>query len=62
MLLSDLNKLKYFSVNSIYVFLALMEQFNPHKCLKIGKQCSYMELTATLIYINIYYIYDDSNS
>ena len=29
-----------------------MEQFNHHKCLKIAKTFSDMELTATLIYIH----------
>ena len=51
MLLMDLNKFKYFSVNFFYVFLALVKQFNQHKCLKIAKEISYMELTATLMYM-----------
>ena len=37
MLLRDLNKLKYFFVKFLNVFLALMEQFNQHKYLKIAK-------------------------
>ena len=46
MLLSNFNKLKYFSVNLYSV--------NQHEFLNIAKTFSYMGLTATLIIIHRY--------